>query len=324
MNKYFIDELNKTVSDINSEKTEGELCFGLLTDSMLSDSGDDTRENIKALDNEIELDFLVHLGNIICGNNPERISMELYGKETEKYRNAVKSGRLFVTQGIKDGYRDERFSGQLVLNIMYDELWYENTKYIDEYRGVVRKQGKPYYFVDIKGVRLIFLCSYYSQIDKQNEIYEKHTFIDVEQAAWLKCDALNVPFGTTVLIFSHAIPKSRFETGKDPYIYKGNSTESTLMILQQAQKRGIKVACWFAGAYNYDCEANVGGVNYSVISSQLPQAGTGTELENARVAENRKSGTVNQECFDIVRVNTQKREIKMYRFGCGEDRKFNY
>lgn len=324
MKACFAEEIKKTVGDIKNEKYD--LCFAMLANSGLADTGADTRENIRAVDKEVGFDFLVHLGNILNGDNPCGISCHLMDLEVEGYRGAIKNKKMFVTQGLCDGYRDERFIGQLAKNIMYDELWHGQTKFIDGYGGVVRPGDKPYYYADIpeKRVRLVFLCSYFSQFDPENGLYEKYTRIDTEQAAWLKNSALAAPEGTTVIIFSHAIPKSRFETGKDPFVYQGFSTEPILMILQQAQKSGIDIACWFAGAYNCDSEIVVAGINHEVISSQSIQRAASSKWSEVSFLENRENSPLGGDCWDAVTLNIAERRLVLHRFGSGEDRTLKY
>lgn len=326
MNNCFYDEITKTVKDIKKVRTDDCICFAMLSNSKLADSGDDTRKNIKAVDNEIGFDFIAHLGDITNGDNPEKITRYLLATECEKYKKSIKSNKLFVTQGANDGYRDERFAGQLAMHIMTDEIWCAETEFIDMYDNVFRKSGKSYYYVDIpeKKTRLIFLCSYYSQIDKGYGYFEKYTTIDVEQAVWLKSTALNAPAGWTALIFSHAIPKSRFETGKDPFIYKGFSTEAILITLQQARDNGVNIAGWFCGAYGYDYNAIVGGINHISISSQAPYPVPTPKLEAAEILSDRAVGTVNQDCWDAVVLNPKTGEIDIFRFGSGEDRKLQF
>ena len=326
MNNCFLEEVNKTVKDIKNVMTDKCICFALLTDSKLSDYGDETSENIKAVDKEVGFSFVAHLGNITNGDNPELITRYLMATELEMYKNSVSSKKLFVTEGFTDGYRDERFMGQLMMRIMTDEIWTEETAFIDKYENVKRKSGKPYYYVDIpdKKIRLVFLSSYFSQIDKCLGLYEKYLRIDVEQAAWLKTEALDAPEGYTAVLFSHALPKSRFEEGKDPFIYNGYSTEPILMIIQQAKMRGVNVAGWFAGAYGYDAEAEVAGINHIVINSQAPYINTESKVEGVRFAQNREIGTVNQDCWDAVVLNPETKEFHIFRFGCGEDRKLTF
>ena len=326
MKKCFYDKATKMSLDIKKNLMEDDYCFAILTDTKLSDTGDDTRENILTIDKEVGFDCLIHLGNILCGGSPKDISMCLLSSELSKYKKSIAKEKLYIAQGMNDGYRDERFVGQLAMNIISDKIWYDETKFIDSYGSVSRPADKPYYFVDEydKKIRLIFLCSYYSMLDDANGLYEKYKTIDVEQAAWLKNDALNVEAGTTVLIFSHSIPKSRFETGVDPYVYNGNSTEAILMLLQQANKKGINIAGWFCGAYGYDSEIKVGGINFISINSQLPYKINTSKCDGVRFADNRELDTLNQDCWDAVVLNTKERKIKLFRFGAGIDREVSY
>lgn len=325
MEKYFVEEVNKTVKDIKNNFSEGDICFAMLTDSHLSDSGMITRENISAVDKSINFDFIVHMGGIINGNNPKNVSMHILSNEIEKYKNSIVSKKIFVIPGEKDGYRNERFAGQLALNIMTDELWYRKMSYLDGYENISRVKNKPYYYVDCpdKKIRFIFLSSYITQIDEKHGLFEKYRSFGVEQLAWLKESALDLNKGYSAGIFSNAIPKSRYETGEDPYIYNGYSTEQTLAIIQQAKARGINICCWFAGYYNCDDESVVGGVNFAVIGSQLPSTKAYSKYNNVRIHTDRTSG-INSDLWDAVLIKQNERRVYIYRFGAGEDRVIEY
>lgn len=308
----FKTEIDKTVLDIRSLREDGDLCFALLTDTHLSDEGEQTIENISAVDCEIGFDCIVHLGNLLNANNPEKISRRLLREDIENYRGAVASKKLFVSQGDQDGWRDERFIGQLVKGIMTDSAWSEDTEYLNDYENISRPEGKPYYYVDFpeSNIRLVVLCSYHYQYDKNVEFYQRYVGIDAIQVKWFLNEALAGCEDKTVLIFSHRIPQSRFECGNDPFIYKGNSTEPILAIIQQAKKRGVNIACWFAGAYGIDSEIELGGFNYAVINSQL--------------SKGRELGTVEQDCWDAVLIKEKEHKIYLFRFGAGEDRIISY
>lgn len=326
MKECFIKEAEKTSQSVKRNLEDGDICFALLTDSHLSDTGDCTRENISAVDETVGFDFCVHMGGIINGNNPEKISMRLLKEDLGKYAESIKANKIYAICGEQDGYRNERFIGQLAMNIMTDKLWYDENAYLDCYENVSRVKDKPYYFADIpeKKVRMIFLSSYMTQINEEIGLYEKTCVFDVEQIAWLHKTALDLEKGWTVLLFSNALPKSRFENGDDPFIYNGYSTEQVLMIVQMAKKRGINIACWFAGHYNCDAEAVVGGINFAVIASQLPTAKSSAKCGDIRVLENREIGTLNQDAWDAVVLKPEKRQINLYRFGAGEDRTIKY
>lgn len=326
MKECFLKEAEKTANDIKKNLNDGDICFAMLTDSHLSDTGDCTRENISAVDEKVGFDFCVHMGGIVNGNNPEKISMRLLQEDLEKYAKSIKSNKIYAICGEQDGYRNECFIGQLAMNIMTDKLWYDENEYLNGYENVSRVKDKPYYFADIpeKKVRMIFLAAYMTQIDEKVGLYEKTCVFDVEQIAWLHKSALDLEEGWTVLLFSNALPKSRFEVGHDPFVYNGYSTEQVLMIVQMAQKRSINIGCWFAGHYNCDAEAVVGGVNFAVIASQLPTVQTAVKCDGVRLLKNREIGTLNQDAWDAVVLKTDERQINLYRFGAGEDRIIKY
>ena len=300
-------------------REKGDLCFALITDTHISDEGVQTRENIKAVDSEIGFDFTAHLGNLINGDNPEKISRQILRDEIQRYQDAISAKKLFVSRGDTDGWRNERFLGQLVKGIMTDEAWYEDTNYLSAFKDVVRQKNKPYYYVDFKdyNIRLVFLCSYHYQYDADIEFHQKYTGIDAAQAKWLVTEALFGCEGMEVLMFSHRIPQSRFETGKDPFFYKGNSTESVCAIIQRAMRRGVNIACWFGGAYGYDSEITVEGINFAVIDSQMPRATRNKEHEH-------KLDLLESDAWDAAVLKKNQRRLYIFRFGRGNDRVIQY
>lgn len=233
--------------------------FVLLTDTCLTDR--DIVSEIKAADKEIGFDCAVHLGNIINGNNPEKISDRIYAAEAEKYRNCTAVKKLYVSQGKTDGYRNERFLGQLAVNITSDEKWTGLASFVEE-NGNARLFGKPYYYADFpdKRIRMIFLCPYVSQLDEENEIYVKFEGFDAPQIAWLMNVASNVEKGWRVCLFSHSIPKSSF-SGDEPFLYKGRSTDPFLRAVQYINEKGARVAAHFCGSYGKNKACKTGGIN---------------------------------------------------------------
>ena len=226
--------------------------------------------------------------------------------ELDMYRDSVKKGILLPVQGINDGWRDERYLGQLMVNIMTDEVWDEQLACLNKMPGIKRPEGKPYYYIDFpkEDIRIVVLCSHFYEINDDIGLFEKYRGLSIEQQIWLRNDALKTD--KTVLIFSSTIPKSRFETGKDQFVYKGRSTESNLMILQDAKRDGADIAAWIAGGYEFDEAITVGGINFVTINTQL--------------AKNREI----KDCWDGVVLNKKSRKLHFYRFGHGNDRCIEY
>ena len=136
-------------------KMNGDFRFAYVTDTRLSDSGETSAKEISEIDSKLGFECIVHGGNALNGNNPEKISMRLLSWELEKYRSSIKNGKILPVQGEKDGWRDERFTGQLALNMMTDDVWHQNTSFVDGINGVSRPDNKPYYYIDFPGKGII-------------------------------------------------------------------------------------------------------------------------------------------------------------------------
>lgn len=325
MDEIFAQETQKTVFSILRDRTPDDLCFALLTDTRMSETSAATAKNIGDVDGAVGFDFVVHLGDLLEGTTSKYASEYILDHELEKYRSSTQSQKLYVIPGERDGYRDEGFAGQLAYNIMTDAWWHAHTEYLNDYANLVRPGDKPYYYVDIpeKQVRLIFLFCYTTDILEADGLFEKYPVFDLPQISWLKHHALAAPEGYSLMLFSHELPKSRFATGKDPYIYKGNSTEAVLGIVQQANRKN-PVAAWFAGHYYCDAHAEVGGIQFVVINSQLPQPHTLAKCSEGIYCTDREAGTVSQDLWDAVLWNPKQRTIRLYRYGAGEDRVITY
>lgn len=203
MEPYFADQCRTLTEKIRALREPDDLCFALLAGTALSDFADHTDENIRALDVQAHFDGVIHLGDILNGSIPENASRFVLSQELARFQNATASGKLYIACGDDDGYRNERYVGQIVTGIVTDERWYQETAYLEQYPDLHRPQNKPYYYVDFseRKARLIFLSSYVSQINEQEELFEKSCQYGAEQLVWLKREALDLPAGWMVLVF---------------------------------------------------------------------------------------------------------------------------
>lgn len=326
MNTAFEKEIQKTIHDINSVRCAGDLCFAAISNTKLTCNATQTISNIKAVDSQVHFDFMVHLGDLLIGGSPKRISLRLLSEELTAYRSAIASGKLFVTQGDADGWRDENFCGQLVWNIMTDSVWHKETSFLDQYECLKRTGDEPYYYVDdLKSrTRCIFLASERYEIEEEHRLYQKYHTFGLKQLVWLE-ETLKLESGWNVLIFSHAIPESRFETGVKPRSVKGNFVEKSLSILQKAIKNhGIQFVAWVCGHYGYDCELQEHSLNHISLGGLAISPCQGAELSEARRETERIIGTETEDLWDIFVLKTQERKLYMFRFGAGIDRVITY
>lgn len=342
--KFFETELVNTIQSVKQKVSDADLVFALVTDSHLSDNGEHTRENIAAVDSEIHFNFLVHLGDFLTGNIPEKISRKNLREELEAYRSSLNNRIMYVAQGNHDGYRDESYKGQLVTDMALDENWYEDTCFIDEYKNIYRTGNKPYFYVDYPNLelRLIFLCTNGYRIDKvEKEFYKKYA-MDDEEIEWLGRDALNTPSGYTVMVFSHIPPLEEIPDVKPKQyrVWSGKKENyGNAVYLLRAYQQGVcvevngmlydytgnfgEVACWFFGHDHSDFDSVIDGINYVGTTSQtayIPQLWD----PMGEFTAPRDMDTVNEDAWDVVLWCKKERKIYFERFGAGKDRVITY
>ncbi len=126
----------------------------------------------------------------ICATDtsPKMRPALLLSQELARFQNATASGKLYIACGDDDGFRNERYVGQIVTGIVTDERWYEETAYLESYVNLHRPRKKPYYFVDFydRKMRLFFSHPICRRSTEQEELFEKSCQYGVEQLAWLR------------------------------------------------------------------------------------------------------------------------------------------
>ena len=155
INQCYEYEAAHTIQDVLS--CNGDLNIALVADSHLDNSVPATIENISAVDQAVQFDCCVHLGDFLAVEIGGCYAKLLLRQQLELFRTAVSSGRFFPVQGNHDACSGP-CSGK---------LWPEAIRFLDAEEDVRRPAQKPYYYVDIakEQVRLVFLCSYF---------YEQH------------------------------------------------------------------------------------------------------------------------------------------------------
>ena len=148
MEPYFADQCRTLTEKIRALREPDDLCFALLAGTALSDFADHTDENIRAVDAQTHFDGVIHLGDILNGSIPENASRFVLSQELARFQNATASGKLYIACGDDDGFRNERYVGQIVTGIVTDERWYQETAYLEQYPDLHRPQNRPYYYVD--------------------------------------------------------------------------------------------------------------------------------------------------------------------------------
>ena len=131
INQCYEYEAAHTIQDVLS--CNGDLNIALVADSHLDNSASATVENIAAVDQAVQFDCCVHLGDFLAGEIGGRYAKLLLHQQLALFRTAVSSGRFFPVQGNHDACSGP-YSGQ---------LWPEVIGFLDAEPGVCRPARKP-------------------------------------------------------------------------------------------------------------------------------------------------------------------------------------
>lgn len=313
INQCYEYEAAHTIQDVLS--CNGDLNIALVADSHLDNSASATVENIAAVDQAVQFDCCVHLGDFLAGEIGGRYAKLLLRQQLELFRSAVSSGRFFPVQGNHDAC-----SGPYS-----EQLWPEAIGFLDAEQSLSRPAQKPYYYVDIakEKVRLVFLCSYYYKQHGGEPVmifgYEE------SQIHWLQETALNLPADWTVLLFSHDAPFSALLSDEKTALEKNNIANGNPVFsaLDQCRKQyGFDVAGWFIGHYHGDRIVTLFGVPFVITASETaydPQLFD----DDVRFWE-RDLGTPSEDLWDALVLKKSERRVYLKRFGAGEDRIVHY
>ena len=312
-NQCYAHETARTIQAVRC--CNGDLTIALVADSHLDNSAPETVENIAAVDQAVQFDCCVHLGDFLAGEIGGRYAKLLLRQQLELFRTAVSSGRFFPVQGNHDAC-----SGP------YSErLWLEAIGFLDAEQNLRRPAQKPYYYVDIakEKVRLVFLCSYYYKQHGGEPVmifgYEE------SQIRWLQETALNLPADWTVLLFSHDAPFSALLFDEKTALEKNDIVNGNQIFsaLEQCRKQyGFDVAGWFIGHYHGDRIVTLFGVPFVITASETaydPQLFD----DDVRFWE-RDLGTPSEDLWDALVLKKSERRVYLKRFGAGEDRIVHY
>lgn len=299
---WFEEEIEDTVRKLDSGRTEGREDIGapklfcLLSDSHYTVNGtwEDTARNIRRVHERVRFDAVIHLGDLTDGVTSARA--------TRHYANRV--------------LRDLRSLGIPV----YVAVGNHDTNYFLGNREVLREEelaeiyraeedAASYYYVDMEGVRCLFLSSF----DSAEPI--RYGF-PAEELEWLRKTLYSTPAGKSILVFSHNAPLAEL----DYWSCRIRNGEELLDILEEYQEgEGRHVLAYFYGHTHADavyrkCSfplVSIGCAKCEHIQYNKP-AGSYTPP--------RRPDTASQELWDAMDIDYVGKKIRLVRFGAGEDR----
>lgn len=337
----FDAERRRTAEDTLRAAGPGTLRFAFVTDTHLSDTGDDTRENIRAVDELVGYRFVLHGGDFLNGYNPPKLTERLYGEEASAYAAAIRANKLFPVQGNHDGYRDETYLRQDVPNAKPDPWYHGITRFVDGYPETTLLGDDPFYYADFSEcqVRLIVLASMEYTFCPETKDYRHWSGFSERQCLWFCNEAIAVPDGWTILVTSHIPPISVYLNDPEHEGMAARNGRALADLLCAMKRRGridvfgkrfdfsscgVSVAAWLYGHIHGDCDRGYKELPMVTTASQTAYIPQLWGMEYGGFPSPRILGEPSQDCWDSVVLNPAARTLSLFRFGAGEDRRIRF
>lgn len=320
-NGYLEGKIEKIKKNI--ESTQEGVTFPYLTDGHWRDNGKQSFPLIKHIGEQINLPFTVYGGDNIFAFGTKESAME----EAEYYLKAMRDyGKVFGVKGnhditIRNGWHDEGGYTATQKEI-YD---YTTRPIANLVKGV---EGECYYYWDDKkqGVRYIVL-DLFENINTSISWGVNYGFSQ-KQANWLVQKALKCK-DKTLVVFTHAPIDPKLGGAEmmkflhELFIAMQNrekfSHNEGLKIEADFTKCNNTVACIISGHAHRDESHFERGV---LSIGTICDAWYNDDPKFKHLP--RQRGTINEQAFDIMTIDTAKKRIHAVRIGQGGDREWSY
>ncbi|OXS55884.1 hypothetical protein B1A99_21910 [Cohnella sp. CIP 111063] len=289
---WITNEVEQVAKRVQALREEGELICALLTDTHFTVNGtwEETAASIQQLHQALGFDGIVHLGDFTDG----MVTREVTRYYSEKVLADLKQCEVpvWVTLGNHDTnyFRNnlDRFS-------------------LEEQCELYLGREEPRYSIDFETqkLRFIFLDSF----DPDETLRYGYNASCIQ---WLKEQLEHTADDWQIVIFSHLSPVSRLQ-----YWAKALRGEKELMSVLNPYAG--KILAFVNGHNHADLLDNAESFPILSIVNSKCEAFTEYKTEGF-ITPDRKLGTPSQEAFDIMLINTEKRQIRFVRFGAGKDR----
>lgn len=303
---WFLKEIEETADTVCEKLSSGKsLVFALLSDSHYTVNGtwNDTIKNIRAVNEKVALDGIIHLGDLQDGMLDKRSCRRISTACISDMRNICEPVYLAI------GNHDTNYFKGNTEWLTEEEQYGIYGRYNDRY---VKREGiKGYYYVDYDHValRMIFLTSF----DHRETL--RYGFPE-EELTWLKRVLNETKPGYKVLVFSHDAPLPEL----DYWATDIRNGERLTQILENYHAgEGHEVLGYIHGHthadYVYDKRKfpiiAVGCSKVEYFPDKKPEGST---------RQMRKLKDVTQELWDVLIVTPEKKQLEFIRFGAGENR----
>lgn len=309
MPDYFRREVDATSATVAAEGADC-LKLALLTDTHYVSNGtwEDTMRNLQAVNAQSPLDGIVHLGDLTDGLLPPK---ETFHLTRLCMQDMVALGKPVLPL---PGNHDSDYFSQFYLN--YPEPFAPATEQSALYgdflpAGVVREDGSFWYYLDWPAHKLRTLALFSHDYREQ----QRYGF-PAEELDWVERTLESTPDGWRVLVFSHCPPLPELH-----YWSKEIRNGARLIELLNRYRQGkpCKVLAMIHGHNHCDQIDTAHGLPIISIGCTKLEYFTDKKPDGSFTWP-RKAGDVTQDLWDVLLVDTRRDELRLVRFGAGEDR----
>ena len=303
---------------------------------------DYTNMAIDLVDHHIDFDAIVNSGDsVLTTTRP---------MESLKYvLNLVDTKKLIYVQGNHDRNIDP--DSGIISQKDFFALMYHRFRNDSTYSW-----GNPYkasyFYKDFKGQKIrIVVLDLYNLPEKHDSVYNDNGGYRQDQLQWLANNALKVDSGWTAIICTHVAPVpmtysnntvnmgllhkllKAYMNGESVKLYAEDTTfndgtfsvDFTADFTDQGQR---DLAAVLAGHNHWDEIRNVDGINYVTICCGYLDINmykpSGQFWDNGNQRNERYKDDYSNIAFDVCVLDTQKRTLKFFRIGYGNDRNITY
>ena len=317
-----VDRINSNSSIVSGVN------FAYITDTHYGDNAGQSGNLLKYIKENTAISTVIFGGDIVRSYGTKSDAWD----DVKMYTNLVDNiGIVYGTKGNHDitirASASETTGWTAPQSTIYDILNRRNERLIDN--GV---NNKSYYYFDnkIQKVRFIVLDQYEDVQSGETTYWGTKSKFSQEQLDWLINDALNVD-GYTLVVFTHSPSDSAMQyyspyldvvqkllvaiNNKQHFTYNQNGLTADV----DFSKTKNTIACHLSGHAHID-ETHVDNGVLSI--GVLCDAAYNDDPQYKD--KPRTKGTINEQAFDVVSIDTFKRTVKLVRIGQGNDREFNY
>lgn len=292
---YFKPEIEDTIQKVNHVKKEGNLVFGLMTDShyVINGGWEDTVANLQAVNDGTKFDAMIHLGDITDGMVPLALTKEYAGAVMQDLQS------LGVPVYLTLGNHDSNYFRQ-------NPEWMNEQEQSELYLG----KKLPWYYVDFEKQKLrgIFLHTF-------NHKEQIRYGFPMEEIEWVREVLAQTSQNMKVIVFAHVplLPKMHY------WSKEIRNSDEMLQVLEDFVQQGGTILAYVHGHNHADQVCYEKSFPIVSIGCAKCEDFKDKKPEDA-ITYDRKKGTVSQELWDVMIVDTDENRLEFVRFGAGEDR----